>query len=85
MSEFYFDVGKWEQDLAKHGGSIKASSGDMYGGASGSSGQGSAADGEWEDDGHGGRKRKRPNKKEMEMYKDKKKQKKLAKTAWLRN
>ena len=26
MSEFYFDVNKWEQDLAKHGGSIKGAS-----------------------------------------------------------
>jgi len=28
MSEFYFDVNKWEEDLAKRGGSIMAEEGD---------------------------------------------------------
>ncbi|TEB32824.1 hypothetical protein FA13DRAFT_1731349 [Coprinellus micaceus] len=72
MSQFYFDVDQWQDDLAKHGGSIKGPAG-------------AGASEEWEDDGEGGRKRKRPTKKDMEMYKEKKKQKKLAKTAWLRN
>lgn len=86
MSEFYFDVGKWEEDLARYGGSIRASnpasgSGSYTTGAAGGAGAGE----EWEDDGQGGRKRKRPSKKELNMFKEKKKQKKLAKTAWLRN
>jgi len=33
MSEFYFDVGKWEEDLAKRGGSIRAEEGDEEGGS----------------------------------------------------
>ena len=28
MSEFYFDVNKWEEDLAKRGGSIMAEEGE---------------------------------------------------------
>jgi len=32
-----------------------------------------------------GEKRKRPNKKDLERFKEQKKQKKIAKTAWLRN
>ncbi|KIM36387.1 hypothetical protein M413DRAFT_449258 [Hebeloma cylindrosporum] len=35
MSEFYFDVNKWEEDLAKRGGSIMAEEGDDEEGGSG--------------------------------------------------
>jgi len=35
MSEFYFDVNKWEEDLAKRGGSIRAEEGDDEEGGSG--------------------------------------------------
>ncbi|KAG8921889.1 hypothetical protein FRC02_012300 [Tulasnella sp. 418] len=59
MSEVFFDVHKWEEELAS----------------------GNAGD----DDGSAGEKRKRPTKKDMERFKEQKRQKKLAKTAWLRN
>jgi len=35
MSEFYFDVNKWEEDLAKRGGSLMAEEGEEGGDASG--------------------------------------------------
>ena len=31
MSEFYFDVGKWEEDLARRGGRLMAEEGDPTG------------------------------------------------------
>ncbi|KAF4613238.1 hypothetical protein D9613_010888 [Agrocybe pediades] len=68
MSEFYFDVNKWEEDLAKRGGRLRGEE----------DGEGSA-NGDGSD-----KKRKRPTKKDIERFKEQKRQKKIAKTAWLR-
>ena len=82
MSEFYFDVGKWEEDLAKRGGSIRAEEGDEEGGSGKKRKRPSKKDlvscimaihdlliliSTWQ-----------------ERFKEQKKQKKIAKTAWLR-
>jgi len=53
MSEFYFDVGKWEEDLAKRGGRLR---GDEDG------------DGGVDGEGSDGKKRKRPTKKDIVRY-----------------
>jgi len=69
MSEFYFDVGKWEEDLARRGGRLM--------------GEEDAADGGYEE-GTREKKRKRPSKKDLDRFKERKRLKKIAKTAWLR-
>ncbi|KAF8816049.1 hypothetical protein BYT27DRAFT_7248576 [Phlegmacium glaucopus] len=69
MSEFYFDVGKWEEDLARRGGRLMGEEED--------------AAGEYEE-GSKEKKRKRPSKKDLDRFKEQKRLKKIAKTAWLR-
>jgi len=70
MSEFYFDVGKWEEDLARRGGRLMGEEED--------------AGGEGEEETKE-KKRKRPSKKDLDRFKQQKKLKKIAKTAWLRS
>jgi len=68
MSEFYFDVGKWEEDLARRGGRLMGEE---------------DAGGEYEE-GTKEKKRKRPSKRDLDRFKEQKRLKKIAKTAWLR-